>query len=173
MQAMALMIFIAIYGYLRPYSWNASNILEVVVLVDFLIMLLIRNDPAIVVQYSLFPSSNVSSSAEFTSCHAYQEMEHFFITTLTKILTAFYYTPLLLFFLTILVTISWVIVRKCAPGIYNQWVVRQPANKVPWEDVSNLNLSLRLNISLSQHIHIPLIQNVIIENFYSYVYLCV
>ena len=139
---MALMILIALYGYLRPYSWRASNILEVVVLTDFLIMLLIRSDPAIVEPSSVFPSSNVSSFAEFNSCHADQEADHAIVTTLTKILTAFYYAPLLLFFPTILVTFLWITLRKCTPRIRNKWVLLQPVEKDPWEDDLSLNLSL-------------------------------
>ena len=141
MQAMFLMILIALYGYLKPYSCNVSNILEVAVLVDFLIMLLIWNDPAIVELYSVFAPSNISSLAEFSNCHADQETDHFAITTLTKILTAFYYAPLLIFFLVIVAIISWLTMRRCAPGIYDQRVVPQLANKVCLKDVSNLNSS--------------------------------
>ena len=142
MQAMVLMILIALYGYLRPYSWNASNILEVAVLVDFLIMLLIRDDPAIVEPYSLFSPSNVSSLAEFANCHDDQEMAPFHITTLTKILTVFYYTPVLFSLVTILVVIFLAAIRKFAPGFYSRQVIWQPEKNAPWQDVSNLNLSL-------------------------------
>ena len=138
------MILIVLYGYLRPYSKRSSNVLDVVVLVNFLIMLLVFNDPAIVERFSLFPlSSNVSSLAEFSNCHDDQEMGPIVVTALAKILTTFYYFPLLLFILTILVTGFSATIRRCFPGTYNRWLTRQHGPKrVSWKDVSSLNLSL-------------------------------
>ena len=137
---MALMILITLYGYFRPYSWTASNLLEVTVLVDFLVMLLVRSDPAIVELNSLIPLTNVSSLAEFGDCHADQETGPPLTTSLTKILTAFYYIPLVLFALAILFTILFSI-RNYVLSTYNQRAIQQ-AKKALQRNVSDINLTL-------------------------------
>ena len=97
MQAMLLMILIALYGYFGPYSRIVPNLVEVAVLVNFLIMLLIRSNPAIVEKYSVLPATNVTSLAEFTDCHIDQEVDYLLVTPLIKILTVFCYAPLILY----------------------------------------------------------------------------
>ena len=153
---MVLMILLVLYGYLRPYSKRASNVVDVAVLVNFLVMLLVRNDPAIVERFSVFPtSSNLSSSAEFSNCHDDQEMGPVVITAFGKILTTFYLAPLLLFVLTILITGFSAMIRRCFPETYNWWLTRRHGPKrVSWKDISSLNLSF---------IEEPLIGTTIVE----------
>ena len=105
MQAMLLMILIALYGYFGPYSRTVPNLVEIAVLVNFLMMLLIQSDPAIVERYSVLPATNITSAlAEFTNCHIDQEEDYSIITPLTIILTVFCYAPLILYALLLVCT---------------------------------------------------------------------
>ena len=122
MQAMLLMILIALYGYFSPYSRALPNLVEVAVLVNFLIMLLIRSDPAIVERYSVLPATNVTFLAEFTDCHGDQDVDHhLLITPLTKILTVFCYSPLVLYAI-ILVFAAFLLLRTIK---YSRWMFRK------------------------------------------------
>ena len=118
MQAMLLMILIALYGYFSPYSRIVPNLVEVAVLVNFVIMLLIRSDPAIVEEYSVLPATNVTYLVEFTDCHIDQKVDYSLITPLIKIMTVFCYAPLILYAL-ILVVAMFLLLSNIK---YGRWI---------------------------------------------------
>ena len=139
MPAMLLMILIALYGYFGPYSRTVPNLVEVTVLVNFLIMLLIRSDPAIVEKNSVLPNTSITFLAEFTDCHGDQEIDYLLITPLTKILTVFCYAPLILYALLLVFAAFWFL----STTQYGHWIGSKiriwksnERSRKKWKDIS-------------------------------------
>ena len=81
------MVLLATHGYFMPYKHRAANLLEVITLVDFLILLLLRNNPILQETLSGFP--------EFTSATCLP-LSATVITPFAALLTLFYYLPVLI-----------------------------------------------------------------------------
>ncbi len=83
-----LMVLIAILSYLQPYDGLYSNLLEVTLSVTTLTMLLLRNTETVLDELQIVHSSNSSTSRE---CENTTEG----VTSMTALLSVFYYFPLL------------------------------------------------------------------------------
>lgn len=84
---MLLMVLLAAYGYLMPYKQRAATWLEVIILVDFLILLLLRNNPILQEILSNFPAPTSTTCLPLSTT---------VITPFAGLLSPFYYLPLLI-----------------------------------------------------------------------------
>ena len=85
---------VAVYGMVQPYKNTTANILEVIVLVNFLFLLMLQTTQQIVDDVFLFPTSNkinFSNSTVENCSNKYSGVSY-----LTWLLLPFYYLPLLL-----------------------------------------------------------------------------
>ena len=90
---LVLSITLAVYGHYQPYKSNATNLLEIAILADLLILLLLRDTPALIEDFLKFPGDG--------SHHIYTEGECTDtpdgIAAIVWILSPFYYAPVFLF----------------------------------------------------------------------------
>ena len=81
------MLMLTIYGHLMPYKNTAANWMEVVILVDFLVLLLFRSNPILQELLSAFPESvNATCLPQSSSL----------ITHFTAVLTPLFYLPVVI-----------------------------------------------------------------------------
>ena len=96
---MLVMVLLAAYGYLMPYKQRTANWLEVIILVDFLILLLLRNNPILQEILSNFPAPTNATCLPLSTTA---------ITHFAALLSPLYYLPLLIGCCAIVV---WIIHR--------------------------------------------------------------
>ena len=143
------MVLIALYGYSQPYSQTVPNLVEITVLINFLIMLLVRSDPSIVEKYSVLPTTNITSLAEFTHCHLGQEVYNEPVTPLIIILTVFCYIPLIIFALLLVATILWLMFGKCVDWVGRTRNAQQPMEPIKERPRRQLLLVSRSEVSIN------------------------
>jgi hypothetical protein len=97
-------IMLAIYGLIQPYKSKLTNVLELVVQINFIILLALESTSFLRDTYNTFPpppkmqtiAQLNTTSAEGSAC----EDAPMGISGLSKILLPFYYLPLLLLIIT-------------------------------------------------------------------------
>ena len=87
-------IYMTVYGYIRPYRSLCSNVIELVVSLNFLLLLILDSTSYFSDMYFIFQSA---SSNE----HCYGQFEG--VTIISWILMPFYYLPLVALCITALV----------------------------------------------------------------------
>ena len=110
---MIVIIWIMIYGYIKPYKDKKVNYLELTVLTILFAVLVLHTNPSLQDNLAIFPENNTSTTYNTLDCG--KEVVHF-ITPLAKLLLVGYYTPLVLmvfvFIVVFLVIVgSWQIER--------------------------------------------------------------
>ncbi len=93
-----LMVFVAVFGYLQPYKHLLTNILEIVLCINVLTMLLLRNTKTLTEGFQALEEQDGQSDDE---CNDQFEG----VTDLAILLGTFYYFPLVIF---PVVTAVWV-----------------------------------------------------------------
>jgi len=96
-------VLVALYGLVKPYKSTLANILEVVVLVNFLLLLMLLSTELIKDQLFLFPPITPMNTTAEDCMDGYSG-----ITNLTWVLLTPYYLPLALLFI-----ITVVFIIKC------------------------------------------------------------
>ncbi len=93
-----LMVFVAAFGYLQPYKHLLTNILEIVLCINVLTMLLLRNTKTLTEGFQALEEQDGQSDDE---CN--DQFDD--VTDLAILLGTFYYFPLVVF---LVVTAAWV-----------------------------------------------------------------
>ena len=94
-------IILVVYGLCRPYKSQVTNMMEMVVQINFIVLLALESTGFLKDQYNVFPVPEVGAlnvSRNATSNLFDGKITG--ISTIAKILLPFYYLPLLLFFFT-------------------------------------------------------------------------
>ena len=96
---LVLTLTIAVYGFLQPYKSRWANAMEILLQIDFLLLLMLRTTPIIQDQYLKFPSPPPSPGADGDRCYSGVTG----VAKISWILTPFYYIPLLVLAVTAVV----------------------------------------------------------------------
>lgn len=101
------MVFMSMFGTAQPYKSVASNILEVAMAADILIMLLLKNTNDIYDVLQVLPEQDVQTKSNDTNtCTDNDGIVG--VTPLVALLTPLYYIPL---FITVVGGVIWTIYR--------------------------------------------------------------
>ena len=87
---MLIMTLILLYGYCNPYKEKIANILEIVLLLIFLILLMLRISPPLQDMLEMVPSSKETS---IPSCSSNIPTV---VTNFSSVLLALYYFPVII-----------------------------------------------------------------------------
>ena len=105
---MIVIIWIMIYGYIKPYKDKKVNYLELTVLTILFAVLVLHTNPSLQDNLAIFPENNTSTTYNTLDCG--KEVVHF-ITPLAKLLLVGYYTPLVLM-VFVFIVVFLVIIRN-------------------------------------------------------------
>ena len=89
-------IILVVYGISQPYKSQIANILELVVQLNFIVVLVLDSTAFLKDEYSVFAVPETRENATLNLFDGKITK----ISTVAKILLPFYYLPLLLFFFT-------------------------------------------------------------------------
>ena len=99
-------IMLAIYGHIQPYKNKLTNVLELAVQINFIVLLALESTSFLKDTYNTFPplQPQMQASAELNTTAALSDSickdAPVGISDLSKILLPFYYLPLLLLIIT-------------------------------------------------------------------------
>lgn len=107
---MIVIIWIMIYGYIKPYKDKKVNYLELTVLTMLFAVLVLHTNPSLQDNLAIFPENNTSTTYNTLDCG--KEVVQF-ITPLAKLLLVGYYTPLVLMVFVFMVIVgNWQIEHR-------------------------------------------------------------
>ena len=90
---MIVIIWIMIYGYIKPYKDKKVNYLESTILTILFAVLVLHTNPSLQNNLAIFPDNNTSTTYNVLDCG--KEVIHF-ITPFAKLLLVGYYIPLVI-----------------------------------------------------------------------------
>ena len=97
-------VMLAVYGMCQPYKSRATNIMEMVLQVNFIFLLTLQSSGYLRDVYNVFPAPELNPSAiNANVAPIFDGNITRIISSLAKLLLPFYYLPLLLFIVTAIV----------------------------------------------------------------------
>lgn len=89
-------ITLVTYGFIQPYKSQLSNILEIVVQANFVLLLALESTTFLEDDYGVYLSTEMDTDVSPNATNAYTDVAPG-VSVFTTILLPFYYAPLLLF----------------------------------------------------------------------------
>ena len=114
---MIVIIWIMIYGYIKPYKNKKVNYLELTILTILFAVLVLHTNPSLQDNLAIFPDNNISTTYNVLDCG--KEVIHF-ITPLAKLLLVGYYIPFFIMVFVFIVVFLVIIRNLCRQFRYNQ-----------------------------------------------------
>jgi len=97
-----LSVIIAVFGFLQPYKNLYNNVLEVLLSLDVLTLLLVRNTEQFSDELQMLPQQSLNLTTEGTCRNAVEG-----ITAFSWLLFPFYYFPLVVFLIIVVIWMAF------------------------------------------------------------------
>ena len=119
---LVMCIMLVVYGFIQPYKSRTANIMEIVVQTNFIILLSLESTSFLKDAYNVFPPPQLQATTTLNETAVACKDDLPGVSLLTKILLPFFYTPLLLFFVTATTELI----------LYNRWAQLMSSLRYIW-----------------------------------------